>query len=249
MGSEAGEARAGTVDYDNCSIAHDDAGVTGYQDRQWERAQSQSQIQNLGPHGMSLSEYTLSEVIPPSSINSSTNSVPIHPTSSRTISWIQIQAPLASAPSTRNSELQAPRLPRVFTPFPRHLGAADLMYLHSRDALTLPSEALQIELLKTYIEFVHGNTPILDLEEFLSAVKYGSAAADGQRGRGIERENAQKKAIPLLLFQAVMFAAVGFVSMSALRNAGYSDRETARRAFFSRVRVCDPQDIIFNSTN
>jgi len=79
--------------------------------------------------------------------------------------------------------------------------------------------------------------PILDLEEFLSAVKYGSASLDGQRGRGIERENALKRQVPFLLFQAVMFAAVGYVSMSALRNAGYHSRESAKRIFFNRVRV------------
>jgi hypothetical protein len=79
--------------------------------------------------------------------------------------------------------------------------------------------------------------PILDLEEFLSAVKYGSASLDGQRGTGIERENALKKQVPFLLFQAVMFAAVGYVSMSALRSAGYHSRENAKWVFFSRVRV------------
>lgn len=235
MGSEVGEGRSATVEFDNCSTTNqDEAGVSGYQDRQWERAQSQI----LGPHGIPVSEHILSEVLPPSSINSSLpHPGSNQPTSSRTISWIQLQSPLASAPFNKSPESQSMRLPRVFTSFPRHIGAADLAYLQSRDALTLPSEALQLELLKAYIEFVHCSMPILDLEDFLSAVKYGSISQDGQRGRGIERENALKKQIPFLLFQAVMFAGVGFVSMSALRDAGYHSRETARRMFFSRVRV------------
>lgn len=236
MGSEAGDHRKGTLEFDNCSISqHDNAGMSGYQDRQWERAQSQ----NLGPHGMPISDHPLAEILPTSSIKpTQTRPVSIPPTSSRTQSWIQIQLPLASAPAPRHSDSPVPQLPRVFTPFPRHLGAADLLYLHSRDALTVPSETLQIELLKAYVEFVHGSMPILDLEEFLSAVRYGSETLDGQRGRGIERENALKKQIPFLLFQAVMFAGVGYVSMSALRAAGYENRETAKRTFFSRVRVC-----------
>jgi hypothetical protein len=125
----------------------------------------------------------------------------------------------------------------VFIPFPRHLEAPDLLYLHSRDALTLPNEDLQIHLLKAYIEFVDGGMPLLDLEDFLSTVKYGYQNLDGQKGIGVERENANKKQISFLLFQAVMFAGVEYVSMGALREAGYETREDAQRVFFSRVRV------------
>ena len=59
MGSEAGDRRSGTFDLDSCSTSpHDD--MAGYQDSQWERAQSQ----NLGPHGMPISEHVLSEILP-----------------------------------------------------------------------------------------------------------------------------------------------------------------------------------------
>jgi hypothetical protein len=85
---------------------------------------------------------------------------------------------------------------------------------------------------------VHPNIPLLDLEEFLSAVKYGHEAFDGQQGRGVERENALKKQIPLLLFQAVMFAGVSFVPLRSLKDAGYATRDVAKRVFFSRVRLC-----------
>lgn len=160
----------------------------------------------------------------------------------RTKSWIKIEAPLASAPIERPATSETPDrrlpiLPRVFIPFPRHLEAPDLSYLHSRNALTLPTESLQIQLLKSYMKFVHGNMPLLDLEEFLSAVKYGYQNLDGQRGIGVERENANKKQISFLLFQAVMFAGVEYVSIGALREAGYKTREDAQRVFFSRVRV------------
>jgi hypothetical protein len=160
----------------------------------------------------------------------------------RTKSWIQIQTPLASAPVKRSGipetpDRRLPILPRVFTPFPQHLEVPDLSYLHSRDALTLPNEDLQIQLLKAYIEFVHGGMPLLDLEEFLSTVKYGYQNLDGQKGVGVERETANRKQISFLLFQAVMFAGIEYVSMGALREAGYETREDAQRVFFSRVRV------------
>ena len=46
-----------------------------------------------------------------------------------------------------------------------------------------------------------------------------------------------KKQIPFLLFQAVMLAGVGVVSLRVLREEGYLDRERAQRVFVNRVRV------------
>ena len=194
---------------------------------------------------MRLSEHPLAEILPTACIDSpQTQAAPIprSPRSLRTKSWIQIQSPLASAPinispTTETPDRRLPVLPRVFTPFPRHLEVPDLSYLHSRDALTLPKEELQIELLKAYIEFVHRSMPLLDLEEFLSAVKYGYEGLEGEEGVGVERENANRKQISFLLFQAVMFAGVEYVPLKSLKEAGYKSREDAQRAFFSRVRV------------
>jgi hypothetical protein len=187
---------------------------------------------------MSISEHVLSEILPTTAIAPSPSSgdSPQATSSSRTKSWIQIQAPLASAPPGASSQAEI-KLPPLFSPFPRHLDSHDLSYLHSRDALTLPSETLQIALLKAYISFIHPTTPILDLEEFLSAVKYGQLGLDGERGKCIEREMDGRKQIPFLLFQAVMLAGVGVVALRVLREEGYLDRERAQRVFFNRVRV------------
>jgi hypothetical protein len=231
-GSEAGEHGSENGDFDMCG---DSPHNYENQDAQWEVERAQSQ--NLGPHGMPVSDHILSEILPPPSSTSSQSSIHAPPISSRTKSWIQIQSPLASAPTVISHNAQNLTLPRVFTAFPRHIGSPDLVYLRSRDALTLPSESLQIALLKSYVEFVHPSLPILDLEEFLSAVKYGYSTEDKQRGRCVERENAAKKQIPFLLFQAVMFAGVAYVGMDLLRSAGYHNREAALRVFFSRVRV------------
>ena len=210
----------------------------------WSRAQFISNPQNLAPHGMPLRDYALAEILPAESISPQpAHANAISQTSSRTISWIQLQAPLASAPQSTCSSPSTypgatlPILPRVFTPFPRHLDSPDLSYLQSRDALTLPSEVMQVELLKAYIEFVHSSMPILDVEEFLSAVKYGYGGLDGQKGKGIDRENENRKQISFLLFQAVMFAGIGYVSTRVLKEAGYNNRESAKRVFFNRVRV------------
>jgi hypothetical protein len=194
---------------------------------------------NLGPHGMSISEHVLSEILPTNAIapSPSSGNSPQATPSSRTKSWIQIQAPLASAPPPAASSQAEIKLSPLFTPFPRHLDSHDLSYLLSRDALAVPSETLQKALLKAYISFIHPTTPILDLEEFLSAVKYGQLGLDGERGKCIEREMDGRKQIPFLLFQAVMLAGVGVVSLRVLREEGYLNRERAQRVFFNRVRV------------
>jgi hypothetical protein len=244
IGSEAGSS----LQADHCDVEtpHPYSSSHQYEPQSYswdERPQSITRESNeqtqLVPHGMPISDHILSEVLSPASICSSRSQAPA-PTASRTKSWIQISSPLASAPVSKLGDAQLQILPRVFMPFPRHLNATDLSYLHSRDALTLPSESLQIEILKAYVEYVNGSMPLLDLEEFLSSVKYGCEGLDGQKGRGIERENAGEKHISFLLFQAVMFAGVGYVSLKQLREAGYKSRESAKRAFFSRVRVCLP---------
>jgi hypothetical protein len=96
---------------------------------------------------------------------------------------------------------------------------------------------LQIASLKAYAECVHPSFPILDLEEFLSVVKCELAGLEGESGQHDEQEVGREKKICFLLFQAVMFAAVDFVSLKFLKEAGYKSRENARAALFARVRV------------
>jgi hypothetical protein len=199
-----------------------------------ERAQSVPNDPQLAPHGMAISEHPLAEILPAASlIPQQAQRLLPSSMSSGTKSWIQISSPLVSAQVLRTSS----QLPTIFAPFPRQLDAYGLTYLHSRDALTLPPEPLQIALLKAYVEFVHPTLPLLDLEEFLSVVKYGLAGSEGEKGKDIERENMGKNQIPLLLFQAVMFAGLEFVSLKILRQAGYKTWESAKQAFFGRARV------------
>jgi len=168
-------------------------------------------------------------------------------------SSIKVPLPLASSSSSAsnsvpNSNLPleskisittAPALPQIFTPFPKHLHEADLAYLAARGAFILPSEKLQVLLLKSYMSFVHPNFPILELEEFLEVVNVGVTGSKSGNKKGIEggNEASTKQQVPLLLFQAVMFASMEYVGMKALREAGFKTREAAQRVFFARVRV------------
>jgi hypothetical protein len=204
---------------------------------QFERAQSVAKTEQLAPHGMTILEHPFAETLPSSTMNPPQEDIPSPPKSSRIKTSIPSGSSLASTaiPGTSSSQLLI--LPSIFAPFPRHLDTLDLAYLNSRDALTLPSEPLQIALLKAYIEFVHPTFPILDLEDFLSVVKYGFKGLEGEKGKGLERESARKIQVPFLLFQAIMFAGVEFVSMGALKAAGYKTRDSAKKTFFARIRV------------
>ncbi|PLB50094.1 hypothetical protein P170DRAFT_473670 [Aspergillus steynii IBT 23096] len=113
------------------------------------------------------------------------------------------------------------RVPKYVAELPNRLGRDDLDYLERKGALSLPSDQLRAELLKSYILWVHPQVPVLDPEAFLCAIT-GTRTDSG---------------ISLLLFQAVMFAAAAFVDISHLRNAGYSSRKAARDTLFRRVKT------------
>lgn len=118
-----------------------------------------------------------------------------------------------------------------FTAFPTDLDPSDLSYLHDHDALTLPDTALQIELLKAYCDFVHSQMPLLDLDLLSSITIYGKVTPNNTR------TTLDAKPINLLLYQAVLYAGLAYVSTSALTTAGYSTRAAAQRIFSARVRL------------
>ncbi|OBT39687.1 hypothetical protein VE00_09975 [Pseudogymnoascus sp. WSF 3629] len=131
----------------------------------------------------------------------------------------------------------SPPLPGAFTAFPCNLSSSDLSYLHSHDTFTLPNAAMQSELLKAYADFVHSQMPILDLEELLLTVKHMDDQPDEQRTDSGGFENSSRKQISFLLFQAVMYAGLGYLSTKALREAGFQSRSSAQTIFFNRVTL------------
>lgn len=114
-------------------------------------------------------------------------------------------------------------LPGYLKPLPQRMTSADIDYLFAKGALSLPDIPVRNALFRSYFEFVHPYMPLVEFHELMEIVEDGSGAA----GR-----------ISLLLFQAIMFAGTAFVDMEHLRNAGYSNRKVARKAFFQKARVC-----------
>jgi hypothetical protein len=112
-------------------------------------------------------------------------------------------------------------LPAYVSALPSSWTEDDVRYISAKQVLTVPEPELRSALLQSYIEWVHPLCPVLDLEEFLTAI----ARQDGSGGR-----------ISLLVLHAVLLAGAAFVDERCLVAAGYGSRLVARKAFFLRAR-------------
>ncbi|KAI1849559.1 hypothetical protein JX265_013624 [Neoarthrinium moseri] len=114
------------------------------------------------------------------------------------------------------------QLPAFVRPLPAKIAVDDVNYLHMKGALTLPSLTLQNALLRAYVEYVHPYMPLMELHDFLTAIN----SVDGLNGQ-----------ISLFLYHAVMFAGTAYVDIKYLKEAGYSTRKAARKAYFQKTRL------------
>ncbi|KAI9762300.1 MAG: hypothetical protein M4579_000448 [Chaenotheca gracillima] len=125
-------------------------------------------------------------------------------------------------PNAYQPKCSKPLLPSYIKPLPPRIAGEDVIYLANKGALSIPDTELRDELLRSYVEFVHGYMPLLDLNSFLMIV---------------DREDGSLGSVSLLLFQAVMFAATAFVDLRHLQNAGFESRREARKVFFQKARL------------
>ncbi|KAJ4152087.1 hypothetical protein NW765_017596 [Fusarium oxysporum] len=124
----------------------------------------------------------------------------------------------------RPNALDEVDLEPFIAPVPGRMQTDDIAYLKSRGAFTLPGQKLRNALLRSYFEYVHPFMPIIDMDEFLEAMR-----RDGKHTR-----------LSLLLYQAVMFAGVACVHKEYLEGLGFDSRQQARKEFFHRVRFLKP---------
>jgi hypothetical protein len=111
-------------------------------------------------------------------------------------------------------------LPSYIRPPHYNLRPDELDFLESRGALTIPDRPVRDELLFSFLHYVNPFLPVLDVQEFLSAI-------EGESGSQVS----------LILLQAVMFAGTAFVDSQVLLDAGFKDRTTARAYFFQKVKA------------
>ncbi|EXL54433.1 hypothetical protein FOCG_05302 [Fusarium oxysporum f. sp. radicis-lycopersici 26381] len=112
-------------------------------------------------------------------------------------------------------------LPQYIRPLPSHLKPIDIEYLTGKGCLRIPDDELQCELFRLHILYVHPFMPVVDLPDFLLSV----ARRDGS------------SQVSLLLFQAIMFAAVVYIDPDYCTERGYENRKAMRKEFFEKVRL------------
>ncbi|KAF5230942.1 hypothetical protein FANTH_13621 [Fusarium anthophilum] len=134
---------------------------------------------------------------------------------------VAIQLPL-NAPDSYTQTL-----PQYIQPLAPHLKPIDTEYLTGKGCLKIPDDDLQCELFRLYILYVHPFMPVVDLPDFLSSV----ARRDGS------------SQVSLLLFQAIMFAAVVYIDSDYCTERGYENRKAMRKEFFERVRLLYHLDV------
>lgn len=142
-------------------------------------------------------------------------------------------------PSTRNTSTRAVQgfqqesqqstkylLPAYFKQLSGGVRESDVKYLGESGALTVPEDSLRNELLESFIDYVHGYAPVLDLQTFLET---------------IDQTDIEQEGLSLLVFQAVMFAGTAYVDITHLLSAGFVSRRDARRVFFEKAKVSLPR--------
>jgi hypothetical protein len=114
------------------------------------------------------------------------------------------------------------KLPDYLKPLPSKMTSVDIDYLYAKGALSIPLTEMRNQLVTAYFEYVHPYMPLIETCDTLRIIDDDSGAS-GQ--------------LSLLLFQAIMFAGTSFVDLKILRDAGYTSRKSARKAFFQKARV------------
>ncbi|KAH8703866.1 hypothetical protein BGW36DRAFT_355264 [Talaromyces proteolyticus] len=118
-------------------------------------------------------------------------------------------------------------LPLFIRPLSSDLDVHDWKYLSSKGTFALPNSDFQNALLRAYIEHVHPLLPILELESFVKAVF-------SPQNHGTSK---LRKSVSLILYWAVMYAAIPAVPLHALHKAGYYSHHDAQCSFHMRIQA------------
>ncbi|EXJ56097.1 hypothetical protein A1O7_09028 [Cladophialophora yegresii CBS 114405] len=109
-------------------------------------------------------------------------------------------------------------------PVPPTLSRDKLQYLMANHAFNVPNDAAVKVLLATYIDHIHSVFPIFHLRSLLETILTTPH-------QGCRRD------LSLMVFQAIMAAAVVFVGPDVVRQLGWPTRNAARKALFERVKA------------
>ncbi|KAJ0418284.1 fungal-specific transcription factor domain-containing protein [Aspergillus carlsbadensis] len=95
-------------------------------------------------------------------------------------------------------------------------------YLNACGAFSVPQGQLQAALVSTYIEFVHGTMPLLNLPDLLLS---------------IETNGVEGTPCSLMLYQAIMFVGAGFLDDDHVESAGFASKEEMQKAYYRKTKA------------
>ncbi|CEL10217.1 hypothetical protein ASPCAL13341 [Aspergillus calidoustus] len=96
----------------------------------------------------------------------------------------------------------------------------DLNLLQQRGCLSIPVRGPLNELIREYFLHVHPNLPVINEADFWDTYT-----------------NSRPEPIPLMLFQAMLFAACSFVGHACIKRLGFKSLRAARLAFYTRAKT------------
>ncbi|EUC40281.1 hypothetical protein COCMIDRAFT_9813 [Bipolaris oryzae ATCC 44560] len=103
--------------------------------------------------------------------------------------------------------------------------AEDLNFLELQGCLHIPMQQFIDDFVQQYFLYVHPFMPLIDEGEFWEAYRRNGVLA------------TSVPAMPLLVFQAMLFSSCTFVPLSIIRGLGYPDLLSARAAFYRKVKL------------
>lgn len=95
--------------------------------------------------------------------------------------------------------------------------------LAANGCLSIPDTDVVDEFVKQYFSYVHPSAILIDEAEFWTA--YDPESYDGVYK------------MPLVLFQAMLFASAPYVDISILQKCGFKDKRTALYTLYNRAKV------------
>ena len=104
------------------------------------------------------------------------------------------------------------------------LDDADVAFLTAKQSLHIPPHNLIDDFLRQFFMEIQPYMPLMDESLFWSI--YENQSTDGQPRR-----------IPLLLFQAMLFAGSPYVSIRTVKMCGFKDKRTAWTTLYQRAKV------------
>jgi hypothetical protein len=125
---------------------------------------------------------------------------------------------------TVSSEVVYCRYPFLIITDIHRIPQQDASFLELQGCLKVPTRPLLDEFVQQYFLHVHPILPVVNEGDFWELYDHDSS-------------QPPKEPIPLLLFQAMLFAASTFVSKSSVRALGYSDNRSLRTTLLRRTKL------------